>query len=496
MINSSTLTNHPLSIFKRHPRTVITAVVAALLTLVVALPVLANNVWTLTGDMSTPRTSHSVTALNNGMALVVGGATQGGGTLNTAELYNPATGGWTATGNTPGFYYSHTATLLSNGQVLVAGGGSGSSQAALYNPATGAWTGAGSMNSGRQDHTATLLNDNRVLVTGGDVSICEFGSNCPPFDDAELYDSATGAWTVAGAMNIARNYNTATLLNDGRVLVAGGNVKGNQSTPMADAELYDPATDTWSTTASMTTARREHYAVLLPDGRVLVAGGRPDCCSTLTSAEIYDPATGAWTPTASMAHTHDSATLLADGRVMVTGGLYTETYDPATGVWSDAGNLNVLRWGSEATQLGNGQMLVVGGANGSTVLQSAEVYGTTPPPPPSGEVHVGDLDGSSSTAGRKRWRATVTITALDNNGSSVANANVSGDWSGGTSGSASCTTDGSGVCSVTSAKIKNRRGSVTFTVSGISHATLTYNAAANTDPDGDSDGTTITVSKP
>jgi hypothetical protein len=109
-------------------------------------------------------------------------------------------------------------------------------------------------------------------------------------------------------------------------------------------------------------------------------------------------------------------------------------------------------------------------------------------------MHVGDLDGASTTLG-SRWTASVTITIHDSNHAPVANATVSGGWSNGASGPASCTTNGSGTCTVTK-NIPNSKASVNFTVNNVTHATLTYNAADNHDPDGDSNGTVIVVNKP
>lgn len=119
-------------------------------------------------------------------------------------------------------------------------------------------------------------------------------------------------------------------------------------------------------------------------------------------------------------------------------------------------------------------------------------------PPPSGTtMHVGDLDGTSSSVGRNKWRATVTITVHDATHSAVSGATVNGTWSGGTSGSDSCTTDSSGLCSLTSSNINNSQPGVTFAVTGVTHASLSYDSSANHDPDSDSsNGTTITVSRP
>jgi hypothetical protein len=135
-----------------------------------------------------------------------------------------------------------------------------------------------------------------------------------------------------------------------------------------------------------------------------------------------------------------------------------------------------------------------GDSDGTTIT----VLAPTPPPtaPTPGTVAVSDLDSSSVATSRRRWQATSTITVSDNLGNRVSNAVVSGSWSGGYSGSASCTTNSSGVCSVVTGNIANSKRSTTFTVANISDATLSYDAASNSDPDADSDGTSITVYKP
>jgi hypothetical protein len=198
---------------------------------------------------------------------------------------------------------------------------------------------------------------------------------------------AAGTWTVTGSLNTIRVAHTATLLSGGKVLVAGGFLA---DTSLASAELYDPATGTWSTTGSMNAVRDFHTATLLETGKVLVAGGGGvDCCvNGLASAELYDPASGTWSTTGSMntGRLSHTATLLQRGNVLVAGGIgpdgatlaSAETYHPTTGVWKPVGPLNTARFAHTATLLASGQVLAAGGVDsGNNVLASAELF--TPP---------------------------------------------------------------------------------------------------------------------
>jgi len=252
--------------------------------------------WSATGPMVAPYAGHTATRLLDGKVLVSG--LNGDGDTPSAELYDPSSGTWTATRamSTP---RGGTYTLLPDGKVLVTGGYSppGGPSAELYDPISGTWALTGNMITPRFGHTATLLPNGKVLVAGGkipaDGRVCRSESTpspvClgDPIASAELYDPQSGAWSATQGMVAPRASHTATLLPDGRVLVAGG--EGDASTSagfaLASAELYDPASGTWSATASMAAARREHTATLLPDGSVLVAGGAP-------SAELYDPGSG------------------------------------------------------------------------------------------------------------------------------------------------------------------------------------------------------------
>jgi hypothetical protein len=153
--------------------------------------------------------------------------------------------------------------------------------AELYDPATGKWRPTGSLTIGRNSHSATLLQNGLVLVAGG---IATSGTTA----SAELYDPATGTWAVTGNLNTARYNHTATLLPSGQVLVAGG--VGNSL--LASAELYDPATGTWSTTGSLNEERYRQTATLLPDGTVLAAGGQTSGVFATDTAELYGSPTG------------------------------------------------------------------------------------------------------------------------------------------------------------------------------------------------------------
>jgi hypothetical protein len=330
--------------------------------------------WTLTGSLALPRLQHTATLLDDGRVLVAGGYNV------TSEVYNPETKTWSATGNNLGTHRGHTATKLLDGRVLIAGGGVcpiTNATAELYFPALGRWKPAGILNQQRYNHAAVLLPDGRVLVAGGGTG--EYDSTV--LASAELYDPATGKWMYTGGLNTARRFHTMTLLPDGKVLVAGG--LGADGGLLASAELYDPATGTWSPTASMGLGRGYHTATLLPNGKVLVAGAAGPEWSPSASAELYDPATGTWSPTGSMLkpRRYHSANLLPNGKVLVAGGYHeytgilyaSELYDPATGKWSDTWAMNVDRYGHTTTLLPDGTVLAAGGSSNHDQA-SAEYY--------------------------------------------------------------------------------------------------------------------------
>ena len=337
-----------------------------------------------TGPMSNARYTHTATLLTNGLVLVAGGQGSGSGQgdpLSSAELYNPINGTWTPTNSMISARWLHTATLFTNGQVLVAGGYNISSgylsSAELYNPATGQWTATGSLQTARYGHTATLLPNGKVLVASG--------QNPAWLSSAELYDPVSGQWTTTGSLNAARADFTATLLPDGTVIVAGG--RDVSGTSLSSVELYNPATGTWTPTNGLNVARSGHTATLLPNGVLLVAGGITNYNSEtwLASAELYNPATGTWTPTGSLntARDYHTATLLPNGQVLATAGngvgnlplSSAELYNSATGSWTLTSSLNAGRWYYTATMMPNGLVLMAGGTDAAYIaLSSAEVY--------------------------------------------------------------------------------------------------------------------------
>src|SRR5439155_1344097 len=213
----------------------------------------------------------------------------------------------------------------------------------------------GAMAEARSSHVAVRLHDGRVLVAGGINAMTRLAT-------AELFDPGTGAWSSVANMNFPRLGHAAVLLGDGRVLVIGGARSNNVVEPAVggSAELFDPATGTWSPTGSMADQRiwtsedasAAGFLVVLADGKVLTAGGvsRPDNFGAndlyLKSAELYDPATGTWSPAGDMLtpRSEHQLTLLATGQVLATGGRFSgalldgaEVFDPGTGMFSDAG---------------------------------------------------------------------------------------------------------------------------------------------------------------
>ncbi len=277
--------------------------------------------------------------------------------------------------------------------------GAGSSPArstlAAYSYGEGGWKATAPIPTARRvGHAATLLADGRVLVTGGRAQ-CP-SSPCTVLSSAQLYDPRTGTWTTTENMATARIRHTATLLPNGRVLVAGGFTNGAPFTSITSAEIYDPASGTWSPAASMGLSRQGHTATLLAGptsvcgtncGKVLVAGGSAPAHAPRNTSELYDPASNTWAPTGLLAATRSLHTAAAIpvgpasvcgsrcGRVLVSGGFHSagappsELYDPLVGTWSapTGGPAGADRTAISSNTLLSGRVVAAGGGCFETV---------------------------------------------------------------------------------------------------------------------------------
>jgi hypothetical protein len=351
-------------------------------------------------NLNVARFDHTATLLLDGRVLVAGGygtaIPPSNGALDSSEIYDPLQQTWTVTLQplTTG-RGDHTATLLASGKVLVAGGVDSHGQDALYGElydpsagSTGTWTETVKLVNPRSYHTATLLKDGRVLLVGG------VNANSNVLNSAEIYDPMANTWTATGSLATPRYSHTATLLSDGKVLVVGG---FDGTSALASAEIFDPTSGTWTTTTStLASARFLHTATLLANTacitaqncQVLVAGGL-NANGDVASAELFDPGTNTWSSTGSLgiARFGHIATLMtsgsAIGQVMVMGGgnasspnlSSVELYDPLLRTWSGTANLQTGRVVFTATLLATGDKVLVAGGDGAAgPLFSVELH--------------------------------------------------------------------------------------------------------------------------
>jgi hypothetical protein len=337
----------------------------------------------LNSSLVEPRIAPTVTLLPNGKVLIAGGSCvrssvcNGFDPLKSAELFDPVTETFSATGSMSVARVGHTATLLNNGTVLVTGGdnpgfGTFLDTAEIYVPATGSFTLVRNMApGGRAWHTASLLGDGRVLIAGGYSGDSAFPSATRT---AEIYDPATQSFSPAGDMPKEAAFHTASVLLNGTVLVVGGE---SFSCPGAGTgiAIFDPASNTFTAGPNLASPRAQHTATTLNDGRVLITGGVDPCDSSISpaayaTAVVFDPATSTFSSEKFMREPRSghSAILLADGKVLVVGSM-AELFDPATGSFAITGDPNVSRdGGGRATRLADGRVLFIG--SGSL----AEIY--------------------------------------------------------------------------------------------------------------------------
>ncbi len=266
-----------------------------------------------------------------------------------------------------------------------------SSFALLASKETSRFSATCPMETARESHTATLLNNGLVLITGGDDRTASLAT-------AELFDPDSHSFAPAADMATTRAMHTATLLANGNVLVIGG--RDSNGSALATAEVFDPNTTSFaSVVASMSTARELHTATLLGNGKVLITGG-DEGTATLATAELFDPAIASFMPTEIMrvARKSHTATLLKDGKVIVIGGrgadgntlATAEIFDPSNGTFTPAGSMNTPRESHTATLLNNGKVLITGGDSGTESLATAELFDPVSGKfTPTGSMHAG-----------------------------------------------------------------------------------------------------------
>jgi hypothetical protein len=348
--------------------------------------------FTRTGDLTTARSFHTATLLPNRKVLIAGGVQSttlsGSAILASTELYDPRAGTFGPGTDMTTRRRLHTATLLADGRVLIAGGygdAGALASAELYDPSTGTFTATGNMITARGGHTAILLPNGQVIIMGGS----SWPASYPPIAPAEIYDPVTGEFTAAGSY-VGRDAcdfcAPAILLVDGTVLFPG----------QYPAQVYDPVSDAFR--ASGMTISDQSNAVLLTNGKVLFAGGEGDAIGRSSAAELYDAMTGTFALTGSMAwrRVWHTLSLLPNGLALAVGGetdsctgnfcyfagsvASAELYDPSAGTFHATGNMAAARETHTATLLADGRVLIAGGVSYGGIgifggsLATAELY--------------------------------------------------------------------------------------------------------------------------
>lgn len=328
--------------------------------------------WSSTGSAGTPRYLHTTTPLLDGRVLIAGGTTKNDVATARCEVYDPAKGSFSATGRLKMGRFGGTATLLSDGRVLVAGG-AGSPQLVtsgaceLYNPATGSWTETGALKSVNPAF-AIRLGNGKVLAVGGSQGGCD------------LFDPATGVWTAGPSLPVAEwSWRSTPDAGIGLTLLPNGNVFYLLQT--GKCEIYNPFSNSWSIGSDLATLLSR--VISLADGSVLALAGDGITCYR------YSALSGTWSLAGSLRERRafHSATLMPDGKVLIAGGAFgypytptttCELYDPATGTSSYTTSLTTARWRQAAVRLNSGQVLAIGGdrawTQSSMTSMTCELY--------------------------------------------------------------------------------------------------------------------------
>jgi N-acetylneuraminic acid mutarotase len=318
---SVTLVNGQLTVSGSH-----TYAAAGNDTLTVTVTDNAGDSWTTQASLSTPRFALAGAAGHDGLLYAFGGdngtATNNNAFLNSVEAYDPATNTWAPRASMPTPRAFMAAATAPDGQIYVVGGFSGSLQSAdvslatleAYNPATNSWTTRASMPTARDSLAAAFGADGNLYVFGGETG----GQGTGPYlSTVEAYNPASNTWSTRASMPTARDFLAAAPGSDGLIYVVGGFNGSDLST----VEAYNPATNSWTTKASMPTARGGLAATTASDGQLYAVGGFQGSGFAGT-LEAYDPATNTWTTKASMPTPREELVLAAasDGRLYAYGG--------------------------------------------------------------------------------------------------------------------------------------------------------------------------------
>jgi Galactose oxidase, central domain len=327
--------------------------------------------------MAQPRAAHTATPLPDGRVLIVGGCVHDhcdGPAAADSEVFDPRTGRFTPGPPMRGGRAGHTATALADGRVLIVGGFPSEASpplatAEVYDPATGRFEPTGPMSTRRAEHTATRLRDGGVLVAGG-------ANGSGMLAGAEIYDPATGGFAPVAPLPGPRSIHGATLLGDGRVLVAGG--RSGRETLLDTAVVYEPATDSWHAAGRLDAPKYKLAIAPLPDGGALLVGGqtRDARDARLARTERFDPRSGTFAPGPTMVEPRykisESVVTLADGRVVIAGGLSAETY--TGGMLRPIGTVpGPERQMPAVAALPDGRVLITGGYDDATFLTATAV---------------------------------------------------------------------------------------------------------------------------
>jgi len=356
-------------------------------------PIAVDPGWSATGTMKSPRYRPTVTVLPSGKVLAVGGgASSITDFVSSAEIYDPATNTWTSISSMKEARRDHAAVLLSGGKVLIAGGRNATprlSTVEIFDPASGTWSSKAAMNSPRGTPGGAAFGADSAVVVGGNDPI---GSGKP----AEFYNAGSDTWTstpFASSLPIERDYPGVTVLASGKAFFTGGM---NGFSAIDTGDIYDGPTNTWTPVGKMFLARVFHTATRLSDGKVLVVGGFntsygfPGGGGGYNQTTTFDPSTGGWASACCTANRAlHNAMLLPDGKVLIAGGSNgsatsylssAEMFDPSKGTSTSAPSLATGRYGAGAVPLGTTRLLLVGGYGSAGVLSGCEIYdtGTSP----------------------------------------------------------------------------------------------------------------------